>query len=150
MKALVQRVKRGRVTVGETVTGEVSQGLVVLLGVKRSDAEEDARYLAAKTLGLRIFSDDEGKMNLSVQDVDGSLLVVSQFTLYANTRKGNRPSFVDAAPPEQADALYRLYVAELQRVVGEGRVATGAFGRMMVVEIINDGPVTIELTTDRP
>lgn len=148
MKALIQRVRRGKVTVGEETVGEIGRGFVVLLGVKTDDSEDDARTLANKTVNLRIFPDAEQKMNLSVEDVGGEILVVSQFTLYANTRKGNRPSFVDAAPPDTADALYQIYVAALRRALGQGRVATGVFRKMMVVEIVNDGPVTVELATD--
>jgi len=149
MKALIQRVRSGKVTVGEETVGEVGRGYVVLLGVKSGDTEAEARYLATKTANLRIFPDSDHKMNLSVQDVGGEVLVVSQFTLYADTRKGNRPSFVAAAPPEVADALYRTYVAELRHLLGEERVATGSFRQMMLVEIVNDGPVTVALTSDR-
>ena len=148
MKALIQRVRRGRVTVDDQTVGSVERGYVVLLGVRQGDTEDDARFLAQKTLALRVFSDQAGKMNRSVLDVDGGILVVSQFTLYADTRKGNRPSFIGAAPPDIAEALYEAYVAALRRVLGEKKVATGSFGAMMTVDIVNDGPVTIELSTD--
>jgi D-aminoacyl-tRNA deacylase len=148
MKALVQRVRRGRVTVADELVGETGPGFVVLLGVKPGDTEEDARHLAHRTVNLRIFADADRKMNLCIQDTGGGILVVSQFTLYADTRKGNRPSFVGAAGPELAAKLYEEYVAALRRALGEDRVATGRFGAMMVVEIVNDGPVTVELTTD--
>ena len=147
MKALIQRVVRGSVSVDSKVLGEISRGYVVLLGVKTGDTEKDAGYLAQRTINLRIFPDDQQRMNRSIQDVGGSLLVVSQFTLYASTRKGNRPSFVDAAQPDAARALYERYVAELRRLLEPARVVTGVFGAMMTVEIVNDGPVTIELTS---
>ncbi len=149
MKALVQRVERGSVTVAGEVIGRVDRGYVVLLGVRHGDTEGDARQLAMKTVNLRVFADDQGKMNRSVSDIGGAILVISQFTLYADTRKGNRPSFVGAAPPELAEALYETYVAALRAELGAERVASGSFGAMMTVEIINDGPVTVELTTDR-
>ena len=150
MKALIQRVRKGSVAVDGKLVGEVGRGLVVLLGVRGKDAAGDARDLAHKTVNLRIFPDAADRMNLSVQEVEGQVLVVSQFTLYADTRRGNRPSFVEAAPAEQARELYNLYVESLTRVLGQGRVATGVFGASMLVEIANDGPVTIELCTDRP
>jgi D-tyrosyl-tRNA(Tyr) deacylase len=122
---------------------------VVLLGVRPADTEKDARYLAHRTINLRVCADPEGKMNLSVRDVEGSVLVISQFTLYADTRKGNRPSFIGAADPELAERLYEEYVRALRAELGDERVATGVFGAMMSVEIVNDGPVTIELSSDR-
>jgi D-tyrosyl-tRNA(Tyr) deacylase len=149
MKALIQRVTRGRVAVGGQETGAIGKGFVVLLGVKEGDAEEDARYLAHRTAGLRVFSDADGKMNLDLNAVGGSVLVISQFTLYADTKKGNRPSFIRAAPPQQAEALYGVYVDALRRTLGADRVATGVFRAEMSVEIVNDGPVTVELATDR-
>lgn len=148
MKALIQRVSRGSVTIDGEVTGSVDAGFVVLLGVRPGDTEEDARYLAHRTVNLRVFSDRDGKMNLSLEGIGGGVLVISQFTLYASTRKGNRPSFTGAAEPELAEALYNEYVAALRRALGDDRVATGRFGATMSVEIVNDGPVTIELTTD--
>ena len=148
MKALVQRVRRGSVFVEDEVVGEINRGYVVLLGVRTGDTEEDARHLAHKTVNLRIFPDQTNRMNLSIQDIGGKILVISQFTLYADTKKGNRPSFVKAAPPETAEVLYGAYVESLRRDLGDSRVATGIFGSMMAVEIINDGPVTVELSTD--
>jgi D-tyrosyl-tRNA(Tyr) deacylase len=143
MRAVLQRVTRARVGVeGETV-GEIGRGLVVLLGVARDDSEGDARYLVEKTVGLRIFDDDEGRMNLSVVETGGGLLVVSQFTLYGDVRRGRRPSWVEAAPPEVAERLYEFFVAESRKKVA--RVETGSFRRMMEVELVNDGPVTILL-----
>ena len=150
MKALIQRVARGSVTVEGQVVGKIGRGFVVLLGVKTGDTEEDAKQLAYKTAGLRIFQDENQKMNLSIQDVAGEILVVSQFTLYADTKKGNRPSFTRAAPPEVAEKLYQVYTDVLRKALGESRVATGVFRASMAVEMINDGPVTVELCTDSP
>jgi D-tyrosyl-tRNA(Tyr) deacylase len=123
--------------------GETGPGLLVLLGVGRDDTEEDARYLAEKTVTLRVFEDEAGRMSRSVAEAGGGLLVVSQFTLYGDARKGRRPSWFDAAPPESAESLYELFVAEARRTVA--RVETGAFRKMMEVELVNDGPVTILL-----
>ena len=145
MKAWIQRVRRGAVFVEGRVIGEIGQGYVVLLGVKKGDTEADAQYLAEKTAALRIFPDEQLRMNRAITEIGGSILVISQFTLHADTRKGNRPSFILAAPAEQANALYEEYVAGLRRILGADRVVTGQFQAMMQVEIINDGPVTIEL-----
>lgn len=147
MKALLQRVSRAKVSVGEEVVGQIGPGLVVLLGVDREDTEADSHYLADRIARLRIFPDDEGKLNLSVQDVSGEVLVVSQFTLLADTRKGNRPSFVQAAPPEKAEALFEEFVCSL-RSTGL-KVQTGRFRTHMLVEILNDGPVTILLESKK-
>jgi D-tyrosyl-tRNA(Tyr) deacylase len=143
MRAVLQRVTRACVRVGGETVGEIETGLVVLLGVARDDAEDDARYLAEKTVSLRVFDDAEGRMNRSVVEAGGALLVVSQFTLCGDARKGRRPSWYDAASPELAQSLYELFVAEAGRVVA--RVATGSFRSMMEVELVNDGPVTILL-----
>jgi D-tyrosyl-tRNA(Tyr) deacylase len=148
MKALVQRVTRGTVSVDGQTVGAIGKGFVVLLGVKAGDSEVDAKYLAEKTATLRIFADANDKMNVALLDVGGSVLVISQFTLYADTRKGNRPSFVNSAPPELAEKLYESYLAHLRRILGADRVAAGIFRARMQVEIINDGPVTIELSSD--
>ena len=145
MKALIQRVQRGSVTVEGREIGAIGRGYVVFLGVKQGDTVEDAGYLAEKTAALRIFPDEQLRMNRAIMEVDGSILVISQFTLHADTRKGNRPSFILAAPAEQANTLYEEYVAGLRRILGVERVATGQFQTMMTVEIINDGPVTIEI-----
>ncbi len=145
MRALIQRVAEASVTVDGEVTGAIGAGLLVLLGVRDDDTAEDAIHLASRTAALRIFNDDEGKMNRSVDDVTGSLLVVSQFTLHADTRKGNRPSYVRAAPPARAEQLYERYVAELRALLGMARVATGVFRAMMRVALVNDGPVTVLL-----
>lgn len=145
MRAVVQRVSRAEVRVDGEVTGRIGRGLVVLLGVGRDDGEAEARWLLEKIAGLRIFADREGRMNLGLEDVGGGLLVVSQFTLYGDTRKGRRPSFIDAAPPERAAALYDRFVAmarERGLVVG-----TGVFQAMMDVELVNDGPVTLIVET---
>ncbi len=139
MRAVVQRVARARVTPG----GEIDRGLCVLLGIARGDGEEQARRLAGKVSGLRIFPDEHGRFDRSVLDVGGSALVVSQFTLVADTAKGNRPSFADAAPPEEAEPLYRCFCAELHALGLP--VETGVFGAKMEVELVNDGPVTIVL-----
>lgn len=148
MKVILQRVQRGAVRVeGETV-GAIDAGFVALVGVGRQDTEAHAAQLAGKTARLRVFADDAGLMNRSLLDTGGGVLAVSQFTLYADTRKGNRPSFIRAAEPDHARALYEAYVAALRELVGETRVATGRFGAMMEVELVNDGPVTLELTTD--
>lgn len=145
MKAVLQRVKRAKVTVDGEITGEIGPGVLVLLGVSNADNESDARFLIDKILNLRIFNDKEGKMNLSVLDVSGSLLVVSQFTLYADTRKGRRPSYINAASPEKANELYEYFVAESRKLIPN--VETGRFQAMMDVELVNDGPVTIILET---
>lgn len=143
MRAVLQRVKRAQVTVAGELVGSIQQGLLVLLGVEQDDTEDDARALADRTIGLRIFDDADGKMNLSVRDIAGSVLVVSQFTLLGDCRKGRRPSFIQAAPPERADELYQLYVATIS--AQNIPTATGRFRAMMDVELVNDGPVTLLL-----
>ena len=141
MRAVVQRVSRAKVTVAGEVTGEIGLGLMVLLGVADDDTQDDAGYLAEKLVGLRIFPDDEGKMNRSLVEAGGAMLVVSQFTLFGDCRKGRRPSFIKAARPEQAVDLYKAFVAEVR---GRGIiVATGRFQEHMDVELVNDGPVTL-------
>ncbi len=145
MRAVVQRVSRAEVRVDGQATGRVGRGLAVLLGVARGDGEDDARLLADKVAALRIFEDAAGKMNLSVRDVAGGVLVVSQFTLLGDARKGNRPEFTDAAPPEEANALYERFCAVLRE--GGLDVATGVFRASMEVELVNEGPVTILLDT---
>jgi D-aminoacyl-tRNA deacylase len=147
MRAVVQRVTSARVIVEGEMIGEVGKGLVVLLGVARDDTEKDADYLAEKIAALRIFDDRDGRMNLSVKEVEGSLLIVSQFTLYGDVRRGLRPSWSDAAPPEIAEPLYEYFVAQSRKSVAH--VATGSFGRMMQVTLVNDGPVTILLDSGR-
>jgi D-tyrosyl-tRNA(Tyr) deacylase len=141
MRAVVQRVSQARVRIAGEVVGEVGRGLLVLLGVTHTDTPEQARWLADKIVGLRIFADAEDKMNLAIGDVAGGMLIVSQFTLYGDCGKGRRPSFVDAAPPEAAIPLYEKFI---EAVKAQGvPVATGKFGAMMAVELVNDGPVTL-------
>lgn len=141
MRAVVQRVTRAKVTVEEQIVGEIGNGLVVLLGVAVDDTERDASYLADKIVALRICEDNEGKMNLSVKETGGGVLVVSQFTLYGDVRRGLRPSWSDAAPPEMAEPLYEAFVSKVRKEISAA--ATGSFRRMMHVELVNDGPVTI-------
>ena len=143
MRAVAQRVIRAQVTVDAKLVGEIGNGLVVLLGIARDDTKLDAAYLAEKICALRIFDDDEGKMNLSVKDVNGGVLIVSQFTLYGDVRRGLRPSWIDAAAPEVAEPSYEFFVRQVRAAVSE--VATGSFRAMMQVELVNDGPVTILL-----
>ena len=143
MRAVLQRVTRASVRVEGRTVGEIGPGLVVLLGVARDDKEADALYLVEKVLSLRVFEDAGGRMNLSLAEAGGALLAVSQFTLYGDTRKGRRPSWFDAAPPELARPLYEFFVAEARE--RGARVETGSFQAMMEVELINDGPVTILL-----
>jgi D-tyrosyl-tRNA(Tyr) deacylase len=141
MRAVLQRVTRARVLVDEQVIGEIGRGLLVLLGVSVSDTAEQARWLAEKVIGLRIFNDEQGKMNLSLAEIGGAMLIVSQFTLYGDCRKGRRPSFIEAAGPEIAIPLYEAFIAEVR---GQGiPTATGRFGAMMQLELVNDGPVTV-------
>ena len=141
MRLVIQRVTEARVTVSNSTTGSIRTGLLVFLGVSRTDTVEDADYLTGKLLGLRIFPDADGKMNRDVREAGGSLLIVSQFTLYGDCRKGRRPSFDRAAPPEQAQDLYNYFVESAKR--GPVPVETGVFQAMMQVHIVNDGPVTI-------
>jgi D-tyrosyl-tRNA(Tyr) deacylase len=147
MRAVVQRVSRAKVTVTGEITGEIGLGLLVLLGVGAGDTRADADYLAEKTIGLRIFEDAGGKMNLSVAEVGGALLVVSQFTLYGDARRGKRPSFDAAAPPQQARDLYEYFVEKV-RAAGL-RCETGRFQETMQVELVNEGPVTILLDSGK-
>jgi len=147
MRAVVQRVSRAQVRVGGDPKGAVGRGMVVLLGVGRNDSAEAAAYLAEKVANLRIFEDEQGKMNRSLVETGGEALVISQFTLYGDARKGRRPGFDRAAPPEQAEPLYEQFVREL---IARGiRVSTGMFQAHMQVELVNDGPVTILLDSDR-
>lgn len=143
MRALIQRVSRASVAIDGKMHSSIEKGLLIFLGIKAGDTTENARFVAEKCCALRIFEDNQRKMNLSVRDVGGSVLAVSQFTLYGDTRKGNRPSFIDAAPPEEAEPLYNVFVDHLRQELGNDRVATGLFRAMMDVELINDGPVTV-------
>ena len=147
MRAVVQRVSRARVTVGDELKGEIREGLLVLLGISNSDSEKDADYLVDKTLNLRVFEDEAGKMNLSLLDVAGDLLVVSQFTLYGDIRRGRRPSYINAAAPDEANRLYEYFVTECRKQIGN--VATGRFQAMMDVELVNNGPVTILIDSEK-
>lgn len=148
MKALIQRVSSGSVEVAGGRSSCIGPGFVILVGVKSGDTDKDSEYLARKTLGLRILPDSQDLMNLSIMDTGGEALVISQFTLYAGTRKGNRPSFIDAAEPTAARMLYEDYVDRLRSAMGADRVKTGVFGARMSVCIVNDGPVTVELRSE--
>jgi D-tyrosyl-tRNA(Tyr) deacylase len=147
MRAVVQRVTRASVKVDGQIIGEIGNGLVVLLGIARDDTKVEAAYLVDKIANLRIFDDEAGKMNLSVKDQSGGLLIVSQFTLYGDVRRGLRPSWIDAAPPEVAEPLYDFFVRQARATIDV--IATGKFQAMMQVELINDGPVTILLDSKK-
>jgi D-tyrosyl-tRNA(Tyr) deacylase len=147
MKAVLQRVSRAKVTVDGKVIGEIGKGLLVLLGVSTKDSEKDALYLVEKILNLRIFEDANGKMNNSLLDIAGELLVVSQFTLYGDSRKGRRPSFMRAAAPEHVNRLYEFFVSEARKQVKN--VETGRFQAMMDVELVNEGPVTLIIDSEK-
>ncbi len=146
MRAIIQRVSFARVKVDDEIIGQIGQGLLILLGIEDADDGNDVAWLAKKTTSLRIFSDAEGKMNLDLKDANGGLLVVSQFTLHASTKKGTRPSFIKAARPDKAIPLYESFISECESLTGE-KVETGVFGAMMDVELLNDGPVTITIDT---
>ena len=143
MKLVIQGVKNSKVTVDNKITGKIEKGFLVLLGVTHTDTKETADFLVKKLCNLRVFTDENDKMNLSIKDIDGELLIVSQFTLYADCKKGNRPSFVDSAKPEMAEELYKYFVEQCQKEVKN--VETGIFGAHMEVELLNSGPVTIIL-----
>src|SRR6266849_10103494 len=147
MRAVVQRATRASVTVNGEIVGEIGNGLVVLLGIARDDTEKDATYLVEKIAALRIFDDEAGVMNVSVKDVAGAVLIVSQITLYGDVRRGLRPSWIDAAAPEVAEPLYDFFVRQTGTLISE--VATGSFRAMMQVELVNDGPVTILLDSKK-
>jgi len=147
MRAVVQRVKKGAVEIKNKEIGRITQGLVILLGVGQDDVEKDAEYLAEKIINLRIFEDEEGKMNLSAKDINGQILVISQFTLYGDCKKGRRPSFITAAFPGKAEKLYKYFVKCIKNY--GLKVETGEFQAMMLVKIYNDGPVTIILDTEK-
>lgn len=149
MIALIQRVKEASVTIDNKIVGEIGQGLLILLGVHVLDTTREMEWVARKCAQLRIFQDEEGRMNKSVQDIGGDVLVVSQFTLYGNTKKGNRPSFIASALPEQAEPLYEQFVDEISALTGRP-AATGVFGAMMDVHLINDGPVTLSVEKKAP
>jgi D-tyrosyl-tRNA(Tyr) deacylase len=147
MRAVVQRVREAQVAIEGQIVGEIEQGLLVLLGVGKDDSEADADYLAAKIPQLRVFEDEEGKFNLSLLDIRGAILVVSQFTLFGDCRKGRRPSFTDAAEPQRAQKLYHRFIAKLKE--NQITVATGEFQAHMAVELVNDGPVTLLLDSKK-
>lgn len=147
MRAIIQRVSRAKVSVEGETTGEIGRGILVLLGVSRDDAEKESDYLLEKILNLRIFEDEAGKMNLSLLDITGELLVVSQFTLYGDARKGRRPSFIEAAAPARANELYEYFLSQARKQLS--KVKAGRFQAMMDVELVNDGPVTILLDSSK-
>ncbi len=142
MRIVIQRVSKSSVTIGPRVSGITGRGLLVFLGIEANDQQEDIEWLCNKLINLRVFNDDEGVMNYSVKDAGGEILVVSQFTLHASTRKGNRPSYIRAAKPESAIPLYKEFILRLEQLLGK-KVQTGQFGAMMEVSLVNDGPVTI-------
>lgn len=146
MRAVIQRVSSASVKVDDKITGEIKQGLLVLVGIEDSDGQEDLEWLSGKIVSLRIFNDDEGVMNKSVKDIDGGVLVVSQFTLYAATKKGNRPSYIRASKPDIAVPLYEQFKQQLTTDLGK-KIQAGIFGADMKVELLNDGPVTIIIDT---
>ena len=146
MRAVIQRVTKASVRVEEKITGEIQNGLLVLLGIEDTDTDDDIEWLSGKIVNLRIFDDANGVMNISVRDVDGHILLVSQFTLHASTKKGNRPSYIKASKPGFAIPMYEKMIARLQQDLGK-KIQTGIFGAMMKVELVNDGPVTIVIDT---
>lgn len=147
MKAVLQRVKHAKLSINDTLHTSIKQGLLIFLGVGSTDNQEDIAWLIKKIINLRVFSDTEGKMNLSLKDINGELLIVSQFTLFANTKKGNRPSFIESAKPELAIPLYESFIKEAITTIGSEKVKTGVFGADMQIELLNDGPVTITIDT---
>ena len=142
MRIIIQRTKRSSVSVNGEITGEIGKGLMILLGIEEADDNTDIEWLVHKIIGLRIFDDEKGVMNLSISDINGDILLVSQFTLHASTKKGNRPSYIRAARPEKAIVLYEEFIRQLSDALGK-KIQTGIFGAMMEVNILNDGPVTI-------
>jgi D-tyrosyl-tRNA(Tyr) deacylase len=146
MRAVIQRVTKASVVVEEKVTGTIQNGLLVLLGIEDADTDADIEWLSGKIVNLRIFDDAKGVMNISIKDINGDVLLVSQFTLHASTKKGNRPSYIKASKPEFAIPMYEKMIARLEREMGK-KIQTGIFGAMMKVELVNDGPVTIVIDT---
>lgn len=142
MRIIIQRVSKASVSIDTLVVGKIDQGYMILVGIENEDQQDDANWLVQKIIGLRIFSDEAGKMNLSIKDIDGNILVVSQFTLFASTVKGNRPSFLRSAKPEFSIPLYEYFLLQLQKEFGK-KIETGQFGADMQIELVNDGPVTI-------
>jgi len=150
VKAVIQRVKKGSVEIGErNYYQSIGKGFVILLGISESDSENDVVFIADKCTNLRIFNDENDKMNLSLKDVNGEVLIISQFTLYGDARKGNRPSFIKSAKPDKAISLYESFIQRMKNKLGEENVKSGIFGEMMTVEIINDGPVTIIIESEK-
>ena len=149
MKAVVQRVSKASVFVErENYSAQIEKGLLILLGIKIGDSENDVNYVADKCSNLRIFQDENDKMNISVKDIDGEVLIISQFTLYGETAKGNRPSFIEAAKPDEAIPLYESFIRRMKQNLGEKSVKTGIFGAMMDIELVNYGPVTVIVNSD--
>ena len=146
MRTVIQRVSKASVAIGSEITGQIGQGLLVLLGIEECDSDQDIEWLCSKIINLRIFNDDNGIMNHSIRQVNGNILLVSQFTLHASTKKGNRPSYIRAASPEIAIPLYEFFLKELYNEFGK-EIKTGIFGAMMQIKLINDGPVTIIIDT---
>lgn len=146
MRVVIQRVSRASVVIDGQIKGKIAHGLLILVGIEEDDDNSDMEWLVPKIISLRIFNDDDGKMNLSVSDIDGDILVISQFTLHASTKKGNRPSFIKAAKPDKANQLYEEFVKKLGNLFKK-EIFTGSFGADMKVELINDGPVTIIIDT---
>lgn len=146
MRAVIQRVSHASVKVKEKITGEIKNGLMILLGIEDADTKEDIEWLSAKIVNLRIFNDANGVMNISIKDIDGDILLVSQFTLHASTKKGNRPSYIKASKPDVAIPLYEQMIVQLENDLGK-KIQTGIFGADMKVELLNDGPVTILMDT---
>ena len=142
MRVVIQRVSKASVTINGEIKSEINQGLLILLGIENEDAQEDIDWLCGKIARLRIFGDENGAMNLSIKDIEGDIIVVSQFTLHASTKKGNRPSFIKAASPDFAVPMYKKFVSQLENELG-GKIQTGEFGADMKVNLINDGPVTL-------
>jgi D-aminoacyl-tRNA deacylase len=146
MRTIIQRVSKASVTIAGCITAEITAGFLILLGIEDADTDEDIQWLSQKIVQLRIFSDSEGLMNLSIKDIEGEILLVSQFTLFASTKKGNRPSFIRAAKPEIAIPLYEKMIAQLEELLGK-KISTGVFGADMQISLVNDGPVTIIIDT---
>lgn len=146
MRAIIQRVSKASVTIAGSITAEITAGFLILLGIEDADTDQDIQWLSQKIVQLRIFSDSEGLMNLSIKDIEGEILLVSQFTLFASTKKGNRPSFIRAAKPEIAIPLYEKMIAQLEELLGK-KISTGVFGADMQISLVNDGPVTIIIDT---
>ncbi len=149
MRAVIQRVSHASVSVDGEVKGDITRGILILLGAGQEDSEQDLKYILDKTINLRIFPDEQGKMNLSLRDIQGELLIISQFTLYGDARKGRRPSFVQALHPDPAEKLYEEFISRAQQIEELGKVASGVFGADMKVDLLNDGPVTILLDSHK-